>query len=99
MMQRMDIMKKRRLRFRHVLIILILVYVGYTVVDQQMMINRLNEDIAKYSMENKKIEDANAILKDQIQYAGTDEFLERAARERMGLVKPGETVYIIDVKE
>jgi len=96
----MDIMKKRRLKFRHVIVMAVIIYVGYTLVSQQIIINRLNKDLERYSAENKKIEDANALLMDQIRYADTDEFLERVARERMGLIKPGETVYVIeDVEE
>jgi cell division protein FtsB len=95
----MDIMKKRRFGLRYILIAIILCYAGYTFISQELVINRLKGDIQKYTVENKKVEDANSYLKDQIEYAGTDEYVEKMAREKMGLVKSGETVYVINNKE
>jgi hypothetical protein len=34
-------------------------------------------------------------LRKEIAAASTNEYVERAARERLGLVKPGETLYIV----
>ncbi|HAN86104.1 MAG: septum formation initiator family protein [Bacillota bacterium] len=34
-------------------------------------------------------------LRDQIDEAQTEEYIERIAREKLGLVKPGETLYIV----
>jgi cell division protein FtsB len=61
-----------------------------------MAINRMRDDISKYDLENKKVEEANQYLNDQIEFAKTDEYKEKMARERIGLIKPGETVYIIN---
>jgi cell division protein FtsB len=97
MEQRMDIMKKKRkLRVKHFLVGVVLCYIGYILISQQFMMMRIQKDIEKFSQENKKVEEDNAYLRDQIEYASTDEYKERMARERIGLVKPGETVYIID---
>ncbi len=34
-------------------------------------------------------------VKDEIDAATSDEYVERVARERLGLVKPGETLYVV----
>ncbi len=34
-------------------------------------------------------------LKKEIDAASTNEYVERAAREKLGLVKPGETLYVV----
>lgn len=89
-------MKKKRFKFKYIFYVMLLCYVGYTLVSQQMTINRMRDDILKYDQQNKKIEDANQYLKDQIEFAKTDEYKEKMAREKIGLIKPGETVYIIN---
>lgn len=92
-------MKKRKFRVVSLLIVIISCYVGYTLFQQQVMINRINKDIEMLSKEYKDEEDANAFLKEQIEFAKTKEYKERMARERIGLIMPGETVYIIDYIE
>jgi len=89
-------MKKRKFRIRHVLLAIIIFYVGYTFINQQIMISRISQDIKKYGEQNKKLEGSNDNFKDQIEYAKTKEYKERMARERIGLIMPGETVYIIN---
>jgi cell division protein FtsB len=89
-------MKKRRFNLKYVIYGLVFCYVGYILVSQQFAINRVNGDVEKYSGQNKKIEESNSYLKDQIQFAQTDEFKEKIAREKIGLIMPGETMYIIN---
>lgn len=92
-------MKKRKLKAKHIFMALVVCYVGYTLVSQQIMISRIKKDINTYGQENKKIEESNAYLKDQIEFAKTKEYKERMARERIGLVLPGEKVYVIDYQK
>lgn len=40
----------------------------------------------------------NALLREQIEYLSTDEYVEKAAREQLGYVKPGEVPYITRLK-
>lgn len=90
-------MKKKK-RFRYIFLILGIFYVAYTLVNQQIMINRKKAEIEKQKAEHKRIEERNLLIKDQIQFAETDEFKAKAARERIGLILPGETVYIFNEK-
>ncbi len=90
-------MKKKK-RFRYILLVLGIFYVAYTFVNQQVIINRKKAEIEEYTAEYKKIEEDNLLIKDQIQFAETDEFKAKAARERIGLILPGETVYIFNEK-
>lgn len=89
-------MKKRKFKFRYVIYGLLMCYVGYVLLNQQLMISRIKNDISKYAQQNQKVQESNAYLKDQIEFAKTEEYKEKVARERIGLIKPGETVYIID---
>jgi cell division protein FtsB len=92
-------MKKRKFRIRHLLFAIVICYFGYVLVNQQLTIMRMKNDINKYSEQNSKLTEENENIKNQIDFAQTDEYKERLARERMGLIKPGETVYVIDEEE
>ncbi|MBP2027119.1 cell division protein FtsB [Acetoanaerobium pronyense] len=66
----------------------------FTYIDQEMQIAELREQRAvileKEKVEEKEIERLEKILSQ----VGTMEFIERQARERLGMIKPGETIYI-----
>jgi Septum formation initiator len=93
---RVNVMKNKKFKLRHVICLIVLCCISYTVVKQQIMISSKRKEIQQYSDEYKEIQNQNSILKDEIEFAKTDEYKERMARERMGLIKPGETVYIFD---
>jgi cell division protein FtsB len=51
--------------------------------------------------EQQKVESARAAndkLKNELRYVQSDQFVEEQAREKLGMVKPGETVVIIQDK-
>jgi len=77
-----------------VLFILLLLYLSYNLVNQQQLIERkyseLAEVEAKIAAETKRSED----LKREWNTLMSDESLERIAREKLGMVKPGERVYV-----
>ena len=66
----------------------------FTYIDQEMQIAELREQRAvileKAKVEEKEIERLEKILSQ----VGTMEFIERQARERLGMIKPGETIYV-----
>lgn len=88
-------MKQKRFKAGRLILILAACYVGYTLVSQQIIINRIRDQIGDVDRQNKKIEESNKYLNDQIEYAKSDEYKEKVAREKIGLIKPGEIIYII----
>jgi cell division protein FtsB len=88
-------MKKRIFKPMNLLLIFGVCYLGYILVSQQIIINRIQGQIDEANSENKKIEESNKYLNDQIKYAQSDEYKERIAREKIGLIKPGEIIYIL----
>jgi cell division protein FtsB len=62
---------------------------GYSFFEMKSVRDSLNEEITRLSAENKQKEARIGNL-----YADR-EFIERAAREQLNMVKEGETVYII----
>ena len=51
------------------------------------------EIIASLEAERKSILDENAILQRKIDFTYTDEFIEREARSKLGLIKEGEILF------
>ena len=69
-------------------------YVAFTLVNQRITLSRLHqakleeqEKIAEAKVEQQKLED-------ELEKAGTDEYLEGKARDELGLVKANERVFI-----
>lgn len=70
------------------------VYVAYVLINQQVCLSKCKSVSADY---NNKIQEAKLEqkqLRDELGKTGTDEYLERMAREKLGLVKANERVYI-----
>lgn len=91
------IKKKRRkkgIRLYHIVIAFISIYILMIVVNQ----NKLKQDLiikgeevqAEVDALQKDIEDLN----EQVEKKGSIEFLEKTAREELGMVKPNEIIYI-----
>ena len=75
----------------------ILVAVGYvavTLVHQQITMSQCKKVAQEYEEKIAQVEMENQKLEDELEKAGTDEYLEKVAREKYGLVKPNERVYI-----
>lgn len=69
-------------------------YYVITYIKQQDEISLIKSEI--YTLE-QKIEKEKEIYKDlleQVNQVGTDEFVEKIAREKLGMVKEGERLYI-----
>ncbi len=72
-----------------VLVVLTVFRTGYTYFEMKSVRDSLNTEIERLSVENKEKEARIGNL------YGDKEFIERAAREQLNMVKEGETVYII----
>lgn len=83
---------------KRVLMVSILVYVMFIFIKQQTIINRQDEDMSKYSLELEKYRKENEKLQDEMKLAEDNKYVEKLAREKLGLVKEGETP-VIENKE
>lgn len=69
-------------------------YVGYTLLTQQVAFDKYDKEYAYY--ENKKVEEEyrNQSLLSEKENINSDQYIEKVAREKLGLVMPNETIYI-----
>jgi len=60
---------------------------------------RLKGEIRKVQEEIAAAEAQNEALRRELEYLQSDEYIEKAAREELGLVRPGETPVLITTEE
>lgn len=87
-------MKKKKLGIRRILIVFASVYVGYILFSTQITMNKLKKEIDVKHQELSKLQDKNQKLQDEVDMSKTDTYIEKLARERLGLIKPGETLVV-----
>lgn len=86
--------KRKKSGIWMIVAIMLMVYFSWKLIDQQRILNRDRKELAE--LENKineelKIEEE---LNKQKQNLFTDENIEKMAREKLGMVKPGEKVFV-----
>lgn len=86
--------RKKSLNISHIVGIMFLAYFGYTFFDQQIKINKYNSQIALYNQEIESKQNLIEYYNNQNENISTDEYIEAIAREKLGLVKPYEIVYV-----
>ena len=87
-------MKKRKLRLKNIFMIAFIVYAAITIVNQQLTIYDLRKSEQDEISKIEAIRNDNDRLMEMINNATSVEYIEKMAREQLGLVKPGEKVYI-----
>lgn len=88
--------RKRKKRSVAKLILLgLIIWLGYTFGRGFVEHHRLSQEIAKLTNEIQALELRNAQIREEIERHRSEEYIERVAREKLGLVKPGETRFII----
>jgi cell division protein FtsB len=87
-------MKKRKLRFKNLFIVIFIIYAAVTMINQQLEIAKLRESEKAALSKIEAVKKDNDRLVKMINNATSVEYIEKLAREQLGLVKSGEKVYI-----
>lgn len=56
---------------------------------------RLDREAARLEQMKRDLEEQNAVLREEIKLLHTPEYIEKTAREQLGLVRPGEIALLI----
>lgn len=78
-------------------LLLVALYVGFTFINQQLIMFRQHRDIDKYTSELQAVQEKNKKLQDEIKLSNDSRYIEKLAREKLGLIKEGESP-VIDSK-
>ena len=87
--------KRIRLKFSKLVCLLLILWLGYVFGKGFAEHQRLRKQIDKLTYEIKAYELRNDKIRQEIERQKSPEYIERVAREELGLVMPGETRYII----
>jgi cell division protein DivIC len=60
-----------------------------------LQVYRLEREAARLEQMKRDLETQNALLRDEVKLLHTSQYIEKVAREQLGLVKPGEISLLI----
>lgn len=72
----------------------IVIYFCCTLISQQSLINRKNKEISNLEEQISQANDEADKLKSEIDNLQDPDYIEKVAREKLGLVRPNERVFI-----
>ena len=86
--------KKKKIKMIHIFMLVFSFYFVYTLVDQQIQINKYNSQIETYRADIKSKTELTDYYNKQKGSIQTDEYIENVARETLGYVKPYEKIFV-----
>ncbi|MBC5629962.1 septum formation initiator family protein [Clostridium sp. NSJ-6] len=86
---------RKKITLRGIVIIVLFLVFGFNVVKQTMAIKRINNDIAEKSEQLNEKKEENRKLQAELERVQSNyDYLEKLARERLGLIKEGEQIIL-----
>ena len=86
-------MKKKKM-YRKLLIILVLGYLIFTLINQQKVLNQYTENSKQRASKSQEQEAYKEELSNEKENVNSKEFIEQMAREKLEMYYPNEKVYI-----
>lgn len=83
-----------KLRTKLIIVMLLLGYFLSTMIQQEWEMHNQQMQISGLEQEVSQAQHDNEILSRQIEHTESDDYIEQAARDRLGWVKDGETIFI-----
>lgn len=99
----MPIMKKkqkpkRKLKFNlggpGVIFLIILGFIFYSFGGQMVEMYNVQDEVKNIKIQMQELQTKNAELRKQVEQLSSEAYIEREAREKLGLVKPGEKIIL-----
>lgn len=86
-------MKKSKKIYKRLLLIVAILYVAITLVNQQKVLNTYKQNQQELSKEIKKEEEYKQELAQTKENVNSLDYIEQVAREKLGMYLPNERVY------
>ena len=86
-------MKKKKL-YKKLLIILVLAYATFTLVNQQKVLDQYSENSKQLAKKIEEQQSYNDELSTEKESVNSKEFIEQMAREKLDMYYPNEKIYI-----
>lgn len=87
-------MINRKIKIKVLAVLSILGVFIIAFIRQELTMKRLNNNIATKNEELQQLQDENVKLQDEVDRVNSDSYIERLARERLGMIRNGEKVII-----
>lgn len=79
---------------KKIILSIICVYVVFVLCEQQVTLNHLNADRVNITKNIQMVKKDNDNIGKMLDYTKSSQYIEKVARDDLGLVKKGETIYI-----
>lgn len=86
--------RRKKSKIGFVVMILFFIYFAYTATGQQQILYNKAQDMKKIQSKINEETKENEKLKKEKDLLSSDEYIEKTAREKLGMVKQGERVYV-----
>lgn len=86
--------KRKKSRFGLFILLIFALYFAYEMVGQQKMLYSKSLEMQKIESKVKEEKKVNEDLVKEQQTMNSDEYIEKVAREKLGMVKEGERVFV-----
>jgi cell division protein FtsL len=87
--------QKYRVKWFRLVAIVLIFYFAYLCVSQQSQLNAISKETENVRGQLAQFQQANATLKAEKDALQDPKYIEKVAREELGLVKPGESPYVV----
>lgn len=84
----------KKIKVKNILLLAVISYVIFIFVSQTITMHKIKQDITENKMELQKVKDQSQKLQDEIKLSKSDQYIEKLAREKLHLIKEGETPVI-----
>jgi len=86
--------KRKGSKLGIILMMGIVVYFVYVLIDQQTVLNQCKKNLVNMDSKIEEQQKTNRELKKQKDMLDSDEYIEEVAREKLGMVKQGEKIFV-----
>ena len=89
----------KKLILKKIIIIGCIVFFVFSYIRQSVTMNRIQKEIESKQLQLDEVKQKNERLQDEVEKINSDssDYLEKLARERLGMIKPGEKVVNSDI--
>lgn len=91
--------RKRRLKISHIVLLFLMIYIAVIMLNQRKLMKNLESKKIKIQEEIHIIQKDINHLNRELEESDSLEFIEKTAREELGMVKPREIIYIDEEKK
>ena len=90
---------KKKFILKRVIIVGFIIFFMVSYIRQNITMNRIQNEINSKQLQLDQVKQKNERLEDEVDKinSGSSDYLEKLARERLGMIKPGEKIVNSDV--